>query len=539
MNETAGPESSIYRIDLRPVTGRIAAVIDGMTVADSTAAVVVHETRLAPKVYFPRADVDGEILRRSARRTFCPFKGTATHWTLGLATRTVEDAAWSYERPLEVTKPIEGHIAFYDGVVERWVAEPEVLDAIAAAQGPASELPLAKWVMGGAWLAQSASELTEQLGRKLVEVGVPLLRVNVGIWTLHPQLVGTTCTWVRDREGVDITHTPRGALLDQSYLKSPVRFVSEGLGGVRQRLDVDEPEFQFPIMDELRAAGGTDYVAMPLPFSDGQIHTLTLTSDRPAGFSVDDLGQVFEAIPMLSRLYEVHTLRQDTAVLLDTYLGSRTGQRVLNGLTQRGDGESIHAVIWFCDLRDSTAMAESMSREQFLEDLNLFFDCVAGAVLEYGGEILRFIGDAVLGIFSVPDASAPGPGSSRGVGQTCYNAIEAAREAERRVAEVNRGRREDGRPDIRYGIGPHIGDVTYGNIGTRERLEFTVIGAAANEAARIEGLCKTLDATVLISDEFAGNFPESLVSMGRHRLRGVGAEREIFTLPHLASRTPA
>ena len=242
---------------------------------------------------------------------------------------------------------------------------------------------------------------------------------------------------------------------------------------------------------------------------------------------------------MLSRLYEVHTLRRNTAVLLDTYLGSRTGQRVLNGLTQRGDGESIHAVIWFCDLRDSTAMAESMSREQFLEDLNLFFDCVAGAVLEYGGEILRFIGDAVLGIFSVPDASAPGPGSSRGVGQTCYNAIEAAREAERRVAEVNRGRREDGRPDIRYGIGLHIGDVTYGNIGTRERLEFTVIGAAANEAARIEGLCKTLDATVLISDEFAGNFPESLVSMERHRLRGVGAEREIFTLPHLASRTPA
>ncbi|MDP6804762.1 MAG: DUF427 domain-containing protein [Rhodospirillales bacterium] len=539
MNETAGSDSSIYRIEFRPIAGRIAAVIDGITVADSTAAVVMHETHLPPIYYFPRADVDGEILRRSERRTFCPFKGTATHWTLRLATRTVEDAGWSYERPLDISTPIEGYIAFYDGVVERWVAEPEVLDALAAAQRPASELPLAEWVMGGAWLAQSASELTEQLGRKLVEVGVPLLRVNVGIWTLHPPLVGTAYTWTRGRDGVDTKHTPRGALLDQSYLKSPVRFVSEGLGGVRQRLDVDEPEFQFPIMDDLRAAGGTDYVAMPLPFSDGQIHTLTLTSDRPAGFSVADLGQVFEAIPMLSRLYEVHTLRQNTAVLLDTYLGSRTGQRVLNGLTQRGDGESIHAVIWFCDLRDSTAMAESVPRDLFLDDLNLFFDCVAGAVLEYGGEILRFIGDAVLAIFPLPESNAPVPGSSRGVVQTCYNAIEAAREAERRVTEVNRGRGDDARPEIRYGIGLHIGDVTYGNIGTRERLEFTVIGAAANEAARIEGLCKSLDATVLISDEFASNFPEALVSMGRHQLRGVGAEREIFTLPQVASRTPA
>lgn len=204
---------------------------------------------------------------------------------------------------------------------------------------------------------------------------------------------------------------------------------------------------------------------------------------------------------------------------------------MLNGLTQRGDGESIHAVIWFCDLRESTSMADSMPSESFLELLNLFFDSVAGAILEYDGEVLRFIGDAVLAIFPFDDTAPRSAAAAGEAARVCFKAIEAVREAERRVGEVNRVRRDAGGPEIRYGIGLHVGDVTYGNIGTPERLEFTVIGAAANEAARIESLCKTPDTPVLISDDFAGYFPETLVSLGRHRLRGVAGEREIFTLP--------
>ena len=177
-------------------------------------------------------------------------------------------------------------------------------------------------------------------------------------------------------------------------------------------------------------------------------------------------------MPTLSRLYEVHTLRRNTSVLLDTYLGPRKGQRVLKGLTQRGDGENIRAVLWFCDMRDSTAMADSMPREEFHENLNLFFDNIAGAVLEYGGEVLRFIGDAVLAIF--PLSEAVGEAAPRSIAQASYDAI---------------------------------------------------------EAARIEGLCKTPDKPVLISEEFAKNYPEGLVSVGHHALRGVGGDREIFTLP--------
>ena len=234
-------------------------------------------------------------------------------------------------------------------------------------------------------------------------------------------------------------------------------------------------------------------------------------------------------MPTLSRLYEVHTLRRNTSVLLDTYLGPRKGQRVLKGLTQRGDGENIRAVLWFCDMRDSTAMADSMPREEFLENLNLFFDNIAGAVFEWGGEVLRFIGDAVLAIF--PLSEAGGDAAPRSIAQACYDAIEAARKAERRLAETNKARNGAGQPALGYGIGLHIGEVTYGNIGTTERLEFTVIGAATNEAARIEGLCKTLDKPVLISKEFAKSYPEGLVSVGHHALRGVGGDREIFTLP--------
>lgn len=465
------------------------------------------ETHLPPVLYFPRSDVDLSVLRRADRRTFCPFRGSATRWSLRLPSRTIDDAAWSYERPLEISRSIAGYIAFYEGVVENWIAEPGVLDT-PSVQDLITELPLVEWVLREAWFAASAIDLTERLGQTIVDVGLPLLQLNVGIWTLHPQLAGTTYTWVRGGKGVRVSHTPRG-----------------------QRLDVEDPEFHFPIMAELRAAGGTDYVAMPLPFSDGQVHTLTLTSDHPRGFSVADLGQVFESIPVLSRLYEVHTLRGNTSVLLDTYLGTRTGKQMLNGLTQRGDGESIHAVIWFCDLRESTSMADSMPSESFLELLNLFFDSVAGAILEYDGEVLRFIGDAVLAIFPFDDAAPRSAAAAGEAARVCFKAIEAVREAERRVGEVNRARRDAGAPEIRYGIGLHVGDVTYGNIGTPERLEFTVIGAAANEAARIESLCKTLDTPVLISDDFARYFPETLVSVGRHRLRGVAGEREIFTLP--------
>jgi len=221
----------------------------------------------------------------------------------------------------------------------------------------------------------------------------------------------------------------------------------------------------------------------------------------------------------------VHALRRKAASLLDTYLGPHAGERVLNGLIRRGDRADIRAVIWFCDLRDSTPLAQAMSRDNFLACLNEFFDCVAGAVLDQGGQILRFIGDAALAIFPIED----GP-KDASLEAACESAIAAAREASTRMKTYNAQRAQESQPALDYGIGLHVGEVSYGNIGTGNRLEFTVIGEAANLAARIESLCKLLDKPVLLSADFANCQPDHAVSLGEHALKGIDTPVEIFAL---------
>jgi len=238
------------------------------------------------------------------------------------------------------------------------------------------------------------------------------------------------------------------------------------------------------------------------------------------GFSTDHLGRVFEVLPALARHFEVFAQRRTAVTLLKTYLGHRTGERVLAGQVKHGDGEHIHSVIWFSDLRGSTTLSKSMPQDAYLALLNRYFDCLAGAVIKTGGEVLRFIGDAVLAIFPISGTDSR---------EACLRAIEAAKLACQCVEEGNRAR--PGETPVRFGIGLHLGDVTYGNIGVRDRLEFTVIGASANEAARVESMCKTLGRSVVISSAFAAAYPGQLASLGRHELKDVEGSQELFTLP--------
>jgi adenylate cyclase len=183
-------------------------------------------------------------------------------------------------------------------------------------------------------------------------------------------------------------------------------------------------------------------------------------------------------------------------------------------------------VIWFSDLRGSTALADSLGREAYLATLNQYFDGVAGAVIEHDGEVLKFIGDAVLAVFAIDDPADPAP-------EACSRALAAVADARQRIDAVNGERGERGEPALAFGVGLHRGNLTYGNIGTERRLDFTVIGPAVNEAARIEDLCKTLETPVLMSEALAASLPgeTGLVSLGRHTLRGVRNPQEIFTLP--------
>ncbi len=505
---------------------RVRAVIGGVAVADSDRVMVLAETRLAPVFYFPREHVRMDLMRPTAHRTHCPFKGNARYWSFQAGDGEVSNVMWSYEDPVPEAAAIAGYVAFYANLVDAWFEDDRPLAAARGADASRYANPLLAWLIREAPALDTPATLTRSLAECMLEAGIPLWRLHVIIRTLHPLLMAVSFRWWQKDGEVQENLVPYEMIRSPQFLNSPLVPIYEGAGGIRRRLDVPEPKLDFPILRDLHAEGGTDYVAMPMVFSDGQINAVTLASARPGGFTTRDLGHVYEVLDLLGRLYEVHALRYRATTLLDTYLGRHAGVRVLDGLIKRGDGEDIHAVIWFCDLRDSTPLAQSMSRSQFLDVLNRFFDCMAGAVMDHGGQVLRFIGDAALAIFPIHRAEQPGENAA----DAHANALSAALAAQQRIGELNAARAQRGLAPLRFGIALHPGEVTYGNIGTENRLEFTVIGDAANRAARIESLCKILDRDILVSEEFAGRFPGRFESLGRHRLRGVAQELELFGL---------
>ncbi len=183
-----------------------------------------------------------------------------------------------------------------------------------------------------------------------------------------------------------------------------------------------------------------------------------------------------------------------------------------------------------CDLRDSTPLSQSVAVEDFFRILNEFFDCTAGAVLEHGGEVLSYIGDAVFAIFAIGGTERPLHEACFPEEGACAAALAAAWDARTRVDALNQRRETKGEPPLKFGIALHVGDVMYGNLGVPQRMQFTVIGAAANEAARLAGMCKDLGRWVLVSSAFPRCFPNQMVSLGHHVMRGIDTPQEIFTL---------
>ncbi len=520
----APPAHTGYRVVIEPSPARIRAVYRGETVADSARALIMHETRLPPVYYFPRADVRMDLLQRTREHTHCPFKGNASYWSLVAGGGSAENAAWSYEEAYDESSAVEGYIAFDWDAIDGWFADDVEIVERPRDGTMAEDNPFVDWLVQDAWKARSIEDLVARLAEAQVAAGFPLWRLRLLIRTLHPQLFARGYTWQRGVDGIAEFEATHAGLQSAQYRDSPFAPILKGEGGVRRRLDGPNPRLDFPVLKDLVAEGATDYVAMPLRFSDGLINIIALTSDRPGGFSTQELGQFYEILPALGRLVEAPAQRVSSLTLLQTYLGRNAGERVMNGLVKRGDGEDIHAVIWFSDLRGSTALADSLPRADYLAALNQYFDGVAGAVLDNGGEVLKFIGDAVLAIFPIRDPENPHP-------EACARALAAARDAGSRIDAVNQDRAAADQSPLAFGIGLHRGNLTYGNIGTAKRLDFTVVGSAVNEASRIESLCKSLGEPVLVSAEFARGIPGALVSLGPHALRGVRAEQELFTLP--------
>ena len=376
--------------------------------------------------------------------------------------------------------------------------------------------PVVDWLIEGAQPSRLPRDVLLDTCRRTVAAGLPIHRVGVFVRTLHPNLLGRAFIWQADKGAVEITEAGHELLESEAFLKSPIRVVMTEHVEVRRRLADPACPVDFPILEELRQGGTTDFVAAPLRFINGEVHAASFATRRPGGFRDEELAALRRLLPPFTRMVEIFGHMQKARNILDAYLGPSAGQKVLAGQIKRGDGEDINAVIWFCDLRDSTTLADSMGRRDFLALLNDYFECVLGPVLEHQGEVLRFIGDAALAIFPVAGRPA----------EACAKALAAAQEALARLNKLNKNRT----PPLRCGIGLHLGEVTYGNMGTPARIEFTVVGAAANEAARIEGLCKQLDTDLLVSERVARALPAAWKSLGTHTLRGVGDKMELFTL---------
>lgn len=389
---------------------------------------------------------------------------------------------------------------------------------------------VAEWLMSQALGERDVDSIVGGCSDRLLAAGIPLWRSFATFRTLHPLFASVSLIWRRDKrtgsiESLSLLHGE--AFTSEEWRESPMHhMIATQIPFLRRRLVGDSAILDFPICSDLRDQGGTDYVAYLVPFAsddeqgphqDGVFGSWA--TDRRSGFTDADIHSLARIQRRLVVSLKVQIKRKITHTVLSTYLGPDAGQQVLDGQIKRGDGEMLHAVIWYSDLRDSTRLADTLKAEDFLSTVNAYFECTAGAVLANGGEVLRFIGDAVLAIFPIRDGEAR---------DACRAAMAAARDAESRLHEVNNRRDTQGLEALNYGLGLHVGDVMFGNIGVPERLEFSVIGPAANEVARLESLTKSLGRRVLVSAEFASHLPQRLESLGAHALRGVGAPVEVL-----------
>ncbi len=384
--------------------------------------------------------------------------------------------------------------------------------------------PIVAWLMDEERL--SAARMTflfDRFARRLRDTGLPVTRASLHIQQLHPQLAARSLVWDWDSGGaVELGHEHSIQSRDM-YLASPVRTIREDGGPIRCRLEQPDCPLDYPILQDLKARGLTDYTMRPLTFSGGIRNAVSIATDRPGGFTDLDLAVLNAALPAFAAVVELQQLRRTARDLLGTYVGPNAGERIFNGAIKRGDGEVIHSVVWYCDLRGFTALSETRPLPEVIALLNDYFDRMAEPVVSHGGEILKFIGDAMLAIFPCPEASAA-------VCDACDAAITAAEAALAGVAALNERRQAAGESPLQCGVAIHVGKVMYGNIGAADRLDFTVIGPAVNLVTRLEHLCADLEQPIVVSASVTRASRRQFRSLGRHKLKGIAEPQEAFTL---------
>ena len=382
--------------------------------------------------------------------------------------------------------------------------------------------PVVEWLMDGARSGSRSEDVLAELCTRMVGCGVPLWRVVVFVTTLHPDVMGRRFVWQAE-SGVTTSEALFDLLETDEFRSSPVAAVYATRQAIRRRIaDIDCPD-DFAILRDLRADGATDYVAFPLLFSDGTIHVATWSTRQPDGFTRQQLAGLESIIAPLARVAEIRALRRTAGNLLDTYVGNQTGERILAGKIRRGHIEAIRAAIWLSDMRGFTTRAERLPPQALVDLLNRYFDCQVPAILDHGGEVLKFMGDGLLAIF--PLAGDDGDASG-----ACRRALCSAREARARIDGLGNQGMLENEDAIRFGLALHIGQVMYGNIGGGNRLDFTCIGPAVNLAARLEKVAAKLGRTIIASAEFAGHLPREFTPLGEFSVAGFAAAQTVFGL---------
>ena len=382
-------------------------------------------------------------------------------------------------------------------------------------------LTVASWIVEAGLADVGPQALVKGAAQKMREVGLPLDRLQVSFRLLHPLFDGMSLTFT-EATGLETAYNTGRRQPTEAFRRSPYyHMLTNGLRELRTTLDSNEP-LPFPVWDELRERGYRDYLALAVGFngapiayeSDGVLASFTTRKDR---FGDDEEYSFRWLMHPLALALRSAINAQIARTALETYHGSLVGERILGGTILRGSGERLTTAIWYCDMRNSTGLADGLPLEQFLGVLDAYFECTAGAVKEGGGQVLDILGDAVLGIFPVLGDTSPGA--------ACRQALAAALDAGKRLDDlVAKGRRDADR--IAFGIGIHFGDVVFGNVGTPDRLKFTL------EAARTAELTKRLGHPVLLTDAVSRRLgPAALDDLGEFELRGLPHARRLY-VPH-------
>lgn len=387
---------------------------------------------------------------------------------------------------------------------------------------------LASWITQAGLAGQDETATLTGVCERLNGIGMRLARANIVIDTLHPVYQGRAFTWKRLTRQTELTEFGRSQARLDRWERSPFyQLEISGAAQLRRRLSAAGTA-EFPLFADLIGDGMTDYLAIANRFSAevaiGDLDCVysSWACDGPGGLTDNDVADLTRLAPILALTMKSASLTRIANTLAETYLGRDAGRKVLEGRIQRGVTERIEAVLWYSDLRNYTKISDSAEPDQIIPLLNEYAEAILPAIHAQGGDVLKLIGDGTLAIFPAGDRA-----------KACHAALDAAAAARQAVTIANHRRAAEGLPTTDMYLGLHVGDVFYGNIGSRERLDFTVVGPAVNEVSRIANMCRSVDQPLLISSPFAAAIgePQSLlVSVGRYALRGVAQPQELFTL---------